>query len=173
MAWYGGAYWEHGASEFLWIEENWHCIAARAALGQHRSDAYEQFCIDYVAMKKRFVLGPDDGVDADMVGGFGWGNIGVPHNTGTAGYLEALAASMALKQARGDDLAADRESLVRSLGFMLQNQWTDATCFACAQDHVVPGTWSEHMASPVIRIDFIQHSWAGVSHGARMLGLAG
>ncbi len=170
MGWYGGDYWDHGAREFLWVEENWHCIAARTALSGHRHDGYERFCIDYVAMKRRLVLGPDDGVDADMVGGFGWGNLGVPHNTGTAGFLEALSASMAVKQARGEPLDADRDQLRHSLGYLLQNQWGAASCFACAPDPVVHGAWSEHMASPIIRIDYIQHAWAGVAHGARLLG---
>ncbi len=171
MAYYGGPYWDHGAREFLWIEENWHCIAAREALDFHRSDAYERFCLDYVGMKRRLVLGPDDGVDDDMVGGFGWGNLGVPHNTGTAGYLEALSAAMAVKHARGGDLTEDTASLRHSLGYLLQNQWTETTCFACSPEHAVVGSWSEHMASPVIRIDYIQHAWAGVAHGARMLAL--
>ncbi len=171
MAWYGGPYWDHGAAEFVYLEENWHCLAARTALPFHRNDDYERFCLDYVSMKGRLVLGPDDGVDGDLVGGYGWGNVFLPHNTGTAGYLEALAASMALKEARGESLDRDRERLRLSLGFMLQNQWTPTTCFACAPDPVVPGSWSEHMASPEIRIDYIQHAWSGLAHSARMLAL--
>ena len=171
MDFYGGPYWDHGARDLLYIEENWHCIAARAALDVHRDDAYERFCIDYVTFKKRLMLSADSGVDGDLVGGHGFGNVLLPHNTGTSGFAEALAASMAVKQARGEPLDEDRVRMEEALGFLLQNQWTEAECFACAHEPKVPGTWSEHMASPVVRIDFIQHAWAGLTHGGRMLGL--
>ena len=33
------------------------------------------------------------------------------------------------------------------------------------------GAFSEHMGSPEIRIDFVQHAMAGMGHSGRMLGL--
>ena len=41
--------------DFFFFEENWHCLAARAALAHHRRDDYERFCLDYVTMKTRLL----------------------------------------------------------------------------------------------------------------------
>ncbi len=160
-------YWAHAASDFLFLEENWHCLAARASLGHHRHPAYERFCLDYVAFKSRLVLDEDSGVDGDLHGAYGFGNVGPPHNTATAGYTEALAAAMALKLARSEDVAADRERLRSTLTFLLHQQWSEAACFACAPG--VVGAFSESMASPRIRIDYVQHAWAALGHGGRLL----
>ncbi|MGK4006455.1 hypothetical protein WMF31_27800 [Sorangium sp. So ce1036] len=171
MDYYANRYWDHFASDFVYMEENWHCLAARAALGHHRRDDYERFCLDYVAFKSRLVLDEDSGVTPDLVGGYGFGNVLPPHNTATAGFGEALAAAMAVKGARGEDLAADRALLERVLGFLVRQQWSRATCFACARDVTIEGGFSESMASPRIRIDYVQHAWAALGHGGRMLGL--
>ncbi|WP_437679731.1 hypothetical protein [Sorangium sp. So ce131] len=171
MDYYANRYWDHFASDFVYMEENWHCLAARAALGRHRRDDYERFCLDYVAFKSRLVLDEESGVAPDLVGGYGFGNVLPPHNTATAGFGEALAAAMAVKEARGMDLAADRALMERVLGFLVRQQWSPATCFACSRDVVIEGGFGESMASPRIRIDYVQHAWAALGHGGRMLGL--
>jgi len=171
MEYFATRYWDHFASDFLYIEENWHCLAARAALGHHRHDGYERFCIDYVAFKSRIILDEESRVQDDFVGGYGFGNILPPHNTGTAGFGEALAAAMAIKAARGEDLSKDRARMEKALSFLLRQQWTPVNCFACARNVRIEGAWSEHMASPQIRIDYVQHAWAALGHGGRVLGL--
>lgn len=171
MDYYANRYWDHFASDFVYMEENWHCLAARAALGRHRRDDYERFCLDYVAFKSRLVLDEESDVAPDLVGGYGFGNVLPPHNTATAGFGEALAAAMAVKAARGEDLARDRALMERVLGFLVRQQWSPATCFACSRDVVIEGGFSESMASPRIRIDYVQHAWAALGHGGRELGL--
>ncbi|WP_437783405.1 hypothetical protein [Sorangium sp. So ce1097] len=168
---YANRYWDHFANDFVYMEENWHCLAARAALGRHRRDDYERFCLDYVAFKSRLVLDEGSEVAPDLVGGYGFGNVLPPHNTATAGFGEALAAAMAVKAARGEDLGRDRALMERVLRFLVRQQWSPATCFACSRDVVVEGGFSESMASPRIRIDYVQHAWAALGHGGRMLGL--
>lgn len=171
MDYYAGPYWSHFGSNFFFLEENWHCLAARAALGHHRHDAYERFCLDYVAFKRRLILDGDSRVAGDFVGGYGFGNVIPPHNTSTAGFGEALAAAMAVKQARGQDLEADDATMRLVLGFLLHHQWNATSCFACTHKHAVVGALSEHMASPQIRIDYVQHAWAAMHHGGSMIGL--
>ncbi|WP_437512083.1 hypothetical protein [Sorangium sp. So ce1099] len=171
MDYYANRYWDHFANDFVYMEENWHCLAARAALGRHRRDDYERFCLDYVAFKSRLVLDEESGVAPDLVGGYGFGNVLPPHNTATAGFGEALAAAMAVKAARGEDLARERALMERVLGFLVRQQWSPATCFACSRDVVIEGGFSESMASPRIRIDYVQHAWAALGHGGRELGL--
>ncbi|WP_438009333.1 hypothetical protein WME89_12015 [Sorangium sp. So ce321] len=171
MDYYANRYWDHFASDFVYMEENWHCLAARAALGRHRRDDYERFCLDYVAFKSRLVLDEESDVAPDLVGGYGFGNVLPPHNTATAGFGEALAAAMAVKAARGEDLAPDRALMERVLGFLVRQQWSPATCFACSREVVIEGGFSESMASPRIRIDYVQHAWAALGHGGRALGL--
>ncbi|MEM9454386.1 MAG: hypothetical protein AAGF11_09420 [Myxococcota bacterium] len=164
-------YWDNFAADFFWMEENWHCLAARASLGHHRHDAYERFCIDYTQYKTRLILDADE-VSADLVGGYGFGNVLLPHNTGSSGFGEAMSAALALKKARGEDTAADEVVLRRALQFLVGQQWDDVGCFACATEpHSMVGAFSEHMGSPEIRIDFVQHAMAGMGHGGRMLGL--
>jgi hypothetical protein len=171
MEFYATRYWDHFMKDFFYIEENWHCLAARAALGHHRVDAYERFCIDYVTFKARLVLTDESRVQPDFVGGYGFGNILPPHNTATAGFGEALAAAMAVKEARGDDLSKDRALMEKVLGFLVRQQWAGPNCFACSHDVTIEGGFSESMASPRVRIDYVQHAWAALGHGGRMLGL--
>jgi hypothetical protein len=169
MSYYSGAYWDIPAREFFFVEENWHCLAARAALGHHRHDGYERFCLDYVDFKRRLILDEESRVRSDLVGGYGFGNVILPHNTGAAGFGEAFAASMALRRARGEQKQEDRRVLALILGFLLHHQWDSVSCFACAPDHRVVGAFSEHMGSPHIRIDYVQHAMAVLGHGGPLL----
>lgn len=169
MRYFAESYWSHPLADFFYVEENWHCLAARAALGHHRNDAYERFCIDYTAFRSRLILDEEDGISPDFLGGFGFGNLFPPQNMPTAGYVETLAAAMAVKRARGADLAPDRILLRRSLRFLLRQQWTGATCFACSRSELIVGGFSESMTSPRLRIDYTQHAWAAIGHAARLL----
>ncbi|MEX1366613.1 MAG: hypothetical protein AB1Z98_26040 [Nannocystaceae bacterium] len=172
MSYTAERYWDNFATDFFWMEENWHCLAARASLGHHRHEAYEQFCIDYTHYKTRLILDEDDRVDPELVGGYGFGNVLIPHNTGSSGFGEAMSASLALQRARGDDTTADEAVMRRALQFLVHHQWDEVDCFACATEPLsMVGAFSEHMASPEIRIDFVQHAMAGMGHGGRMLGL--
>ncbi|HYO96968.1 MAG TPA: hypothetical protein VER33_20795 [Polyangiaceae bacterium] len=158
--------------DFFFLEENWHCLAARAALDSHRNDAYEQFCLDYVQFKSRLILRADEGTQPDFVGGYGLGNVFVPHSTSTAGFAEALAAAIAVQDARGVAAGDNRRLLREVLGFVLGSQWDATSCFACTRDHQVVGGFSEHLASPAVRIDYVQHAMAALGHGAAVLGKA-
>lgn len=164
-------YWSHPLRDFFFLEENWHCLAARAALGVHRHAGYEKFCIDYVRFKSRLILSSEDGVDADFDGGFGFGNLIPPHNTGAAGFGEALAAAIAVLEAADRPSMAEKRLLERVLAFLLRQQWSRENCFACATPLVVGGM-SEHTHSAITRIDFAQHAWAALGHGRRVLGPA-
>jgi len=172
MDYTAGEYWSNFAADFFWMEENWHCLAARASLGHHRHETYEQFCIDYTQYKARLILAESDDVSPDLVGGYGFGNVLIPHNTGSSGFGEAMGAALALKSVRGEDTTADEAVLRRALQFLVVQQWDAVGCFACATEpHSMVGAFSEHMGSPEIRIDFVQHAMAGMGHGGRMLGL--
>ncbi len=170
MRFYGGPYWRGLAYDFFFLEENWHCLAARAALAIHRNDAYERFCLDYVTFKSRFIQDGEPGVPD---GSYGLSPLFPPHVTPTAGFGEALAASLAVRRARGDDSERERELLGRVLSFLVQQQWREEHCFACARPKSVLGGFSESAASPLQRIDYTQHAWAALGHGARELALGG
>lgn len=170
-AYFADAYWPAMLGDFFYLEENWHCLAARAALSVHRHDGYEQFCIDYAKMKARMLLGDD--APADFAGAFGFGIAVPPHNTATAGFGEAAAAALAIAKRRGDQESESvlRDALARSLTFLLRNQLGGPSCFACTDEPSVDGAFPEHMASPMIRIDYVQHAMAALGHGGRELGL--
>jgi hypothetical protein len=171
MSFYAERYWPAILRPFFFLEENWHCLAARAALPRLADPRYERLCLDYVASRHRLVLDEDDGVDESLVGGFGFGNVVPPQNTPSAGNGEALAAAIAIKDARGLDASAERRTLARTLRFLLRNQWRTADCFACPRPELVVGGFSESLAAPQIRIDYVQHAWAALGHGGRVLGL--
>lgn len=162
-------HWPNSLYPFFFIEENWNCLAARASLELVHEPAYEQFCFDYVTFKSRLILEEDSEVDADWVGGFGFGNVIPPHNTGAAGFGEALAAAIAVRQARQLPIEREREVLTKILGFLQRQQWTDDNCFGCDADAL--GSMSEHTHSAITRIDFVQHAWAAMGHGRRVLEL--
>jgi hypothetical protein len=162
-------HWDHPLYSFFFVEENWHCLAARAALGVHEVFAYERFCFDYMRFKSRLILDEQSSVDDEFVGGFGFGNVIPPHNTGAAGFAEALSAAVAVKQARNLDVTRDVRLLKQVMTFLMRQQWTDKTCFACQPEAL--GSLSEHTHSPGVRIDFVQHAWAGLGHGAQVTGM--
>ena len=170
MEFFATEYWSHPLTDFFFLEENWHCLAARAALGVHRHPGYEKFCLDYVSFKSRLILEREQGIDADFDGGFGFGNVVPPHNTGAAGFGEALAAALAVRRAQGRPDPAGEQLLARVLGFLLRQQWSRDNCFACATPLVIGGM-SEHTHSALTRIDFAQHAWAALGHGGGVLGL--
>lgn len=169
IGFYTGPYWDSFVRDFFWLEENWHCLAARASLGHHRNDAYEQFCIDYVSFKARVPLDEGSGVAAEFIGGYSFGNLLIPVNTPAAGHGEALAAAIALKQARGLDTSADRAQMRSVLSFLVRQQWNSDTCFACTTKLPVVGGFSESMGAPEIRIDYTQHAWAALGHGGALV----
>jgi hypothetical protein len=163
-------YWSHPLRDFFFLEENWHCLAAREAIDVHRHVGYEDFCLDYVRFKARLILREEGGIDADFDGGFGFGNVVPPHNTGAAGLGEALAAALAIQKARGQVDGEDERLLGRILVFLLRQQWGQDNCAVCATREVI-GSMSEHTHSLITRIDFAQHAWAALGHGGRILGL--
>ncbi len=165
MNYYSGPYWDNFARDFFWLEENWHCLAARASLEHHRNDGYEQFCIDYMTYKSRVVLDEHSDVAREFWGGYSLGNILAPVNTPAAGFGEGLAAAMAIKQARGEEFEADRQRMRLVIEFLVRQQWHEHTCFACAPNRTVLGGFSESMSAPEIRIDYTQHAWAALGHG--------
>jgi len=169
MDFVGGAYWDHPLRDFFFIEENWHCLAARAALGHHRHAGYEQFCLDYTRFRSRFVLRPDSGVAPDYVGGLGFGNVFAPQVVPTAGFAETLAAAIAIRRARGADTHPELELLELALDFLVAQQWSEPSCFACARPGAILGGFSESPSSPRMRIDYAQHAWAAIGHGAALL----
>jgi hypothetical protein len=168
MQYYAVEYWSHPLRDFFFLEENWHCLAARAALPAHRHPGYEKFCLDYVRFKSRLILSAAEGAPADFDGGFGFGHLVPPHNTGAAGFAEALAAAIAIREARDEDAGREKLLLGRVLGFLLRQQWSRENCFACATRLVVGGI-SEHTHSAITRIDFAQHAWAAFGHGRHVL----
>ena len=172
MDYFSGPYWAAPIRDFFYLEENWHCLAARAAIATgHRRDAYERYCIDYMTMKSRLVMDETSGVDADLIGAYGFGDVLPPHHAATAGFAEALAAMMSVKHARGEPTKEDERVLRMSLSYLLKNQWRDDNCFLCTRRLRIPGGFSENVGSPAIRIDFVQHALAALSHGGRELGL--
>jgi hypothetical protein len=169
MSYVAVRYWSHPLADFFFLEENWHCLAARAALSVHPHAGYEDFCLRYVRFKSRLILEREQGADADFDGGFGFGNLVPPHNTGAAGLGEALAAALAVEHARGHAAPEQRRLLQKVLGFLLRQQWSPDNCFLCASPEVVGGM-SEHTHSLITRIDFAQHAWAALGHGREVLG---
>jgi hypothetical protein len=171
MDYFADDYWSHGLYGFFFLEENWHCLAARAALGVHRHPGYEKFCLDYVEFKRRLILDEHSAVAPELVGAYGFGNVLVPHNTPSAGLGEALAAAMAIRAADGEVRPEDTRLMEQVLTFLVEQQWSEDNCFACTPDHKVTGGWSESVGSLDLRIDYTQHSWAALGHGGRALGL--
>jgi len=169
MRYYGEEYWDFSLGPLFYVEENWHCLAARAALGHHRVESYERFCIDHALFKANFTI--TDAPTEDMLGAFALAPLIPPPTTATAGVGEALAAAIALQQARGENTERSKAQLTRILTFLLRQQWTETTCFACQNSSLVVGGFSDSMLTPTLRIDFTQHAWAALAHGSRLLDL--
>jgi hypothetical protein len=169
MAFYGGPYWPRPLRDFFFFEEGWHCLAARHALTSHRNDGYEQLCIDYVASRTRYVARSADSSEPNFVGGYGLGDLFPPRNTATSGLGEALNAAIAIKQKRGLPVAEDKAILADLVTFLLRAQWTAAGCYACKDPGLVVGGFSQQLAAPDIRIDYVQHAMSAIGHGGRLL----
>lgn len=172
MDYYAGPYWDIPLRDFFYLEENWHCLAAKEALESHRHDAYERFCVDYMTMKSRFIQRPESGIDEDLVGAYAFGHVFPPHHTATSGFGEALAAAITIKKARGLPTQEDEETMRHVLAYLLRHQWRADNCSTCTRSLRVVGAFSEHVASPLIRIDFVQHALSALSHGAAATGVS-
>jgi hypothetical protein len=173
MRYHASDYWRVPLRDFFYLEENWHCLAARAALATHRRDDYERFCVDYMEMQKRFLQREESGIDAAHVGAYAFGHVLPPHHAAASGLGESLAASIAVKRARGLDTTDDVRVMERVLGYLLRHQWRERDCGPCTRKLRIAGGFSENVASPVIRIDFVQHAMAAMFHGGRAIGLVG
>lgn len=171
MSYYGGPYWPRPARDFFFFEEGWHCLAARTALSSHRNDGYERLCIDYVASRLRYVMSADTTSEPNFVGGYGVSDLFPPRNTATAGLGEALNASIAIQKKRGDSVDRELAVLRDLVTFLLRAQWTEEGCYACGDPGLVEGGFSQQLASPSIRIDYVQHAMAAIGHGSKLLGL--
>lgn len=171
MNYYANDYWPAPLRSLFYLEENWHCIAAEAALKSHRHDAYERFCIDYTTFKSRLILRASENVDREHVGGYSLSNMLPPHNATTAGFGESLAATLAVMKARDLDISNEKALMREVLSFLISQQWTEDVCLLCAPGVQIEGGFSEHSASPIIRIDYVQHAMAAIGHGGRQLGL--
>ncbi|MDF3067688.1 MAG: hypothetical protein K0R38_3289 [Polyangiaceae bacterium] len=169
MGFYGGPYWPRPLRDFFFFEEGWHCLAARHALTSHRNDAYEQLCMDYVASRLRYVTRAAETSEPNFVGGYGLGDLFPPRNTATSGLGEALNASISIKQKRGLPVAEDKAILADLVTFLLRAQWTSAGCYACRVPRLVVGGFSQQLAAPDVRIDYVQHAMSAIGHGGRLL----
>jgi hypothetical protein len=169
MSFYGGPYWPKPLRNFFFFEEGWHCLAARQALSSHRNDAYEQLCIDYVGSRTRFVARPSDTAEPNFVGGYGVSDLFPPRNTATAGTGEALNAAIMIKQKRGLPVEEDKAVLRDLVTFLLRAQWSESGCYACRRPQQVVGGFSQQLAAPDIRIDYVQHAMSAIGHGGKLL----
>ena len=169
MTYFGGDYWDHFSGNFFFLEEHWHCLAAAAALGHHRHEGYEDFCLDFIAARSRLQADEASEVHPDYLGGLGYSNLTPPRNTATTGFGEPLAAAILIKRARGLDTALEEVRMERAMGFLMRNQWSEDTCFACSPKVKSKGGFSQTMATLPVRIDYVQHAWAALGHGARVL----
>lgn len=172
MSYIAEGYWDNFLTDFFYMEENWHCLAARASLGHHRHEGYERFCLDYVRYKSRLLFEQDSGVTPEHLGGWGFSNVLPAHNTGTAGFGEALAAAMAIAHVRGESDPADDDRMRLVLRFLFRQQLDEVNCYACTTGRSMVGGMSENSGSPFVRIDYVQHAWAAMGHGGRRLGWA-
>ncbi len=169
MAYYGGPYWPKPLRDFFFFEEGWHCLAARHALSSHRNDGYERLCVDYVGSRLRYVARAADSSEPNFVGGYGLSDLFPPRNTATSGLGEALNAAITIKQKRGLPVDDDKALLRDLVSFLLRAQWSEAGCYACAKPSNVVGGFSQQLASPGIRIDYVQHAMSAIGHAGRLL----
>ena len=165
MEHYAHDYWDHPLAQFFWIEENWHCLAARASLDHHRHDAYERMCLDYNRYKLRLALDEQSAVVPEFRGAYGFGNVISPHNTATAGLGEGLAAGIEIAERRGEDSEPMRRAMKGVQRFLIAQQWRGDETFALLRTPSPLGAWSESMVSPTIRIDYVQHAMAALASG--------
>jgi hypothetical protein len=167
MSYYSGEYWQRAPHSFFFLEENWHCLAARAALRVHRHDAYERFCLDYATFKARFI---QTSTAQAFQGGLTLSPMFPPHSTATSGFAEATAAALAVSYARKEAHPQLEHRLRLALGYLLQIQINASTCFAC-KGRAAWGGFTESPVSGPVRIDFVQHALSALGHGQRVLAL--
>jgi len=53
--------------------------------------------------------------------------------------------------------------------FLLRAQWSEAGCYACKRPDQVVGGFSQQLASPSIRIDYVQHAMSAIGHAGELL----
>lgn len=171
MRHYAQNYWGHFLSNFFFVEENWHCLAAEQSVRTLNYRPYEDFCLDYLNFKSRFTLDERSSVAKEFSGGYGFGNIVVPQTTPSAGQAEALAAGIEILEARFEDASLEKKELRLILDFLWRQQLDAYSCRGCADPPRLQGGFAESMNSPLVRIDYVQHAFAALAAGVKRLGL--
>jgi hypothetical protein len=162
-----GPYWGWPLRSFFFLEENWHCLAAKAALRVDRDDRYERFCLALARWRTRLVQTEPAG---DR-GAYHFGHVSAPYTTPTAGYLEAGSAALEIAKARGEPAPRLEAGLRRAMDFMVRAQWDETSCFACTTRLPMVGAYSEGLATTTVRVDYVQHAMAGLAGARRALEL--
>lgn len=169
MRHYAGSYWDHFLSNFFYIEENWHCLAAEQSVRTLPYRPYEDFCLEYLRFKSRFTLDQRSSVAREFHGGYGFGNIVVPQTTPSAGQAEALAAGIEILEARSEDASLQKKELRLILDFLWRQQLDRYSCRGCVDPRRLQGGFAESMISPIVRIDYVQHAFAALAAGVQGL----
>ncbi len=151
-----------GAGFLIESQRRMDTLPADAWLMQALGDLYEagpqkRYAGHAIALAEAMIAEQYDGSDhADYAGGFG---PGPPRATPAASRAEGLVSAYRLARATGDSRAAKIANALKGCArFQLAQQFTPQNSGSLPNPARARGGFREGLASPKIRIDFVQHN---------------
>jgi hypothetical protein len=161
---------DHFLGRFVFGADHWTCLAADAALPALPHRRYLDFCRGYADFMRRLQYPADpQGAARDFAGHYGFGYLLVPQAPATAGFAEALLATVSLARHHGADTVALADQARAALHALARDQLPADHYLARAPQRALGGI-RRSLVEPEIRIDFVQHAASALAR-APALGL--
>ena len=162
---------DHFLGRFSYGADHWTCLAAEAALGPLPRRHYFDFCLGYARFMQRLQYPAYARSPArDFAGHYGFGYFLVPQAPATAGFAEALLATVALGQHHRAEMGELRNQARAALQALARDQLRPENSYLALSPGQARGGIRRSLVEPEIRIDFVQHAASAFAR-ASALGL--
>ncbi len=157
---------DHFLGRFVYGADHWTCLAADAAVPGLAHRRYLDFCRGYAAFMSRLQYPRQPGAPArDFAGHYGFGYLMVPQAPATAGFAEALLATLALAnhhRVPAEDLKDQAQAALQALA---RDQLRPDNSYLTRSPARALGGFRRSLVEPEIRIDFVQHAASALARG--------
>ena len=146
--------------QFFYAADHWTCLAAEAGWPRLNRKEYLDFCVGYSHFLKRLQYQPYEG-PSYYRGHYGFGFITHPQAPATAGFGEAVTAT--LKLATYHNKTKEERSVVAhqallTVDALIVDQLDATQSWNIPNAFMSAGGWRRSLIEPEIRIDFVQHA---------------
>ncbi|MBW2733823.1 MAG: hypothetical protein JRH20_15655 [Deltaproteobacteria bacterium] len=154
--------------QFFISEDHWTCIAAEAAYDAVHKESYLEFCQEFARLNRRAQLEEGHPLH-DLRGSFGITPFFMPHNTPVGSRSEANVATYLLSQRWGRPDAEVRDTILRAVRFLVDQQYTEDRYYLLRAPQKASGGMGQTPIRGSVRIDYVQHAAAAMVRALPMI----